>query len=117
MEIKINKEIRNYHEQLLMGLNWRQIIYTGAGIAVALILGFNLRGKVSDETMSWIIPCAIIPFFLFGFKKVNGMHMEKFIAAWFKSTFLIPRKLVLREDNVYKILLEESKNEKKKRKT
>lgn len=109
MEIKINKEIRNYNEQFFMGLSVRQIIFTTMGIAVALVIGFSLRGKVSSEALSWIIPVAVVPFFFFGFKKINGMNMEKFIAAWFKSTFLIPRKLVLREDNVYKILLEGDK--------
>ena len=63
MEIKINKEIRDYKEQFLMGLNLRQIIFAAAGIAVALIIGFNLRGKINTEELSWIISFAVIPIF------------------------------------------------------
>lgn len=120
MEIKINKEIRNYYEQFLMGMSLRNVIFAVAGIAVALILGFNLRGQVDVETLSWVIPVSVVPFFFAGFKKINGMYMEKFLAAWFKSELLIPKRLVLREDNIYRMILNAKKgsagNDKKENK-
>lgn len=103
MEIKINKEIRNYYEQFIMGMSLRNMVFALIGIAVGLIIGFSLRGKASMEALSWIIPAAVVPFFLFGFKKVNGMYMEKFMAVWFRSVFLFPKKLILKDDNIYRL--------------
>lgn len=107
MEFKMYKEIRNYYERFFMGLSLRQLICGGIGLAVALVLGFGLRGRVSGETLSWIIPSAVVPFFMIGFKDVKGMPMEKFIIAWFKQRFLMPKKLILRNDDIYSKLFKE----------
>ena len=36
MQISINKEIRHYQEEIFLGLNLRQMICSGAAIAVAV---------------------------------------------------------------------------------
>ena len=36
MEVKMNKEIRNYQESMFMGLNLRQCIFSLLAIAVAV---------------------------------------------------------------------------------
>ena len=41
------------------------------------------------------------PFAALGFVKYNGMTAEKFVVAWFKSEFLIPKKLTFRATNTY----------------
>ena len=41
------------------------------------------------------------PFAALGFIKYNGMTAEKFVWAWFKSEFLMPKKLTFRSTNTY----------------
>ena len=42
MEVKINKEIRNYTESMFFGLSMRQFIFSVLAIAVAVVLYFVL---------------------------------------------------------------------------
>ena len=51
MEVKMNKEIRNYQESMFMGLNLRQCIFSLLAIAVAVGIyrqPFQQPGKLSD---------------------------------------------------------------------
>ena len=48
------------------------------------------------------------PFAAIGFIKYNGMTAEKFIAAWFKSEFMTPKKLVFHSKNTYYELMKPS---------
>ena len=115
MEFKMNKEIRDYYEQFFMGLSLRNIVWSVAGIVTGLIIGFVLKGRASSETLSWVIPTAVVPFWFIGFKKIKGMPMEKFIAAWFRQTYLIPKKLVLKNDDIFGKLLKEVKEKNAKK--
>ena len=38
---------------------------------------------------------------MMGFVKYNGMTAEKFVWAWIKSEFLMPKKLMFLPDNLY----------------
>ncbi len=66
MEVKINREIRNYTESMFFGLSY------------------------------------------------NGMTAEKAIWAWFKSEFLMPKKLVFHSTNTYYELMKPSIEQKYK---
>ncbi len=105
MEIKINKEIRDYYEAVFLGLPLRAVLFSAAGIVLSLIVGFSLRGKAGTETISWVITVIMVPFFLFGYKKVNGVYLEKYLAAFIRSEFLTPKKLVLKDDNIYRKII------------
>ncbi len=54
MEVKINKEIRNYTELMFFGLSLRQFIYSVLACGVAAGLYFLLRLHFGTETLSWI---------------------------------------------------------------
>lgn len=41
------------------------------------------------------------PFAMMGFEKYNGMTAERFIWAWIKSEFLMPKKILFLPDNLY----------------
>lgn len=43
MEVKINKEIRNYTENIYFGLNLRQFIFSALGCIMAVVLFFYLN--------------------------------------------------------------------------
>ena len=113
MEFKINKEIRDYKEQFFLGFNARQTAFTVVIVIVALILHFILKDKMSSNTRSWVIPTAVVPLFLIGFKPFKGMYLEKFIAAWFKQCFLMPKQLTLGNDDYVQDILKEEIHERK----
>ena len=71
----------------------------------AVGLYFLLRPYMGTETVSWVCILGAAPFAALGFFKYHGMTAEQFLWAWFKSEFLIPKKLVFRSENLYYELL------------
>ena len=101
MEVKINKEIRNYTESMFFGLSMRQFIFSVLACGVAVGLYFLLRPKFGTETLSWMCILGASPFAMMGFVKYNGMTAEQFVWAWIKSEFLMPKKILFLPDNLY----------------
>ena len=101
MEVKINKEIRNYTESMFFGLSLRQFIFSVLACGVAVGLFFLLRPHFGTETLSWVCILGAFPFAAMGFLKYNGMTAEQFVWAWIKSEFLMPKKIVFLPDNLY----------------
>ena len=114
MEVKINREIRNYTESMFFGLSLRQFIFSVLACGVAVGLYFLLRPYVGTETVSWVCILGAAPFAALGFVKYNGMTAEKAIYAWIKSEFLMPKKLVFHSTNVYYELMKPSIEQKQK---
>ena len=54
MEIKINKEIREYTESVFFGLSFRQFIFSILACGVAIGLYFLLNPYLGTETLSWV---------------------------------------------------------------
>lgn len=108
MEVKINREIRNYTEAVFFGLSLRQIIFSVCACAVAVAVFFLLKPYVGTETVSWICILSAAPFAALGFVKYNGMTAEKFVIAWVKSEFLTPKKLTSKSTNTYYELMKPS---------
>ena len=106
MEIKINKEIRDYKETIFFGLSMRQFIFSLIACGVAVLIYFLLRNHLGLETLSWICILVAIPFGVLGFVKYNGMNAEEFIWACIKSEILMPRVLLFKPENLYEELLE-----------
>ena len=101
MEVKINKEIRNYTESMFFGLSLRQFIFSVLACGVAVALYFVLRPYFGTETLSWICILGASPFAALGFIKYNRMTAEQFVWAWIKSEFLMPKKLTFLPENLY----------------
>lgn len=120
MEIKVNKEIRDYTENVFFGLSLRQSFFSTFACAVAVLLYFLLKDYLGIETLSWICIIGALPFVLLGFFKYNGMNAEEFIIAWIKSEILLPKVLLFKPENIYEEILqeidkEERENAKRKR--
>ena len=113
MEVRINREIREYTESMFFGLTMRQFIFTCLAVAASVISYFLLKPLIGIEAVSWICMLAAVPFAVLGFVKYNGMSAEKFIWAWIKSELLIPKKLCYGNNNMYRVLMHEMKEEKK----
>ncbi len=113
MEVKINREIREYTESIFFGLSMRQFFFSICACIVALILYFFLKPYFGIETLSWVCILGAVPFAVLGFIKYNGMTAEKFITAWIKSEILTPKKLTFKPTNLYYEDLKNIENRKK----
>lgn len=101
MEVKINREIRQYTESIFFGLSMRQFIFSVFACIVAVILYFILKPYFGIETLSWVCILGACPFAVLGFVTYNGMTAEQFIIAWFRSEILTPKKLTFKATNIY----------------
>ena len=105
MEVKINKEIRDYTESVYFGLSLRQFIFSIAACVIAVILYFAFKPYLGIETLSWLCILGAAPFAAIGFIKYNGMNAEEFLLAYIRSEFLTPKELVFNPTNYYYELL------------
>ena len=101
MEVKINKEIRDYTENIYFGLSLRQFICSLLGCATAIFFYFTLKSHVDNETLSWICMISVVPFAFVGFVKYNGMTAEQFLIAFIESEILTSKKLTFNPTNYY----------------
>jgi len=101
LEVKINREVRDYTEAVFFGLSLRQFFFSIAAIAIAVTAYFLLNPHLGTETTSWVCILVVAPFAAMGFIKYNGMTAEQIAVAWFRSEFLMPKKLMFRATNVY----------------
>ena len=101
MEVKINKDIREFRESIFFGLTMRQFIFSLLACVIAVILYFTLKPFFGIETLSWICILGAAPFAVLGFVKYNGMTAEKFIVAFIKSEFITPKRLTFKSKNIY----------------
>jgi hypothetical protein len=108
LEVKINKEIRNYTESMFFGLSMRQFLFSVLACGVAVGLFFLLRGRFGTETVSWMCVLGASPFAVMGFVRYNGMTAEQFVWAWIKSEFLMPKRVLFLPDNLYYEALKQS---------
>ena len=115
MEVKINREIREYTESIFFGLSLRQFIFSLCACVVAVILYFILKPYCGIETLSWVCILGAAPFAALGFIKYNGMTAEKFVAAWIKSMILTPKRLTFKPINLYYEDLKNIENRKVKK--
>lgn len=101
MEVKINREIRDYTESMFFGLSLRQFVFSALAILVAVGLYFLLKPYVGTETVSWMCILGAAPFAALGFISYHGMTAEKFLWAWLRSELLEPRQLKCVPSNIY----------------
>lgn len=116
MEVKINREIREYTESMFFGLTLRQFIFTVLAAAASIISYFLLRPVIGIEAVSWVCMLTAVPFAVLGFVRYNGMPAEKFIWAWIKSEVLMPKHLCFGNSNMYMELLSGAEGDKKRQK-
>lgn len=109
LEIKINKEIRDYQESIFMGLSLRQFIFAVLAVGIAIGVYFGLRNVLGTETVSWLCVVAAFPFAILGFVKYHGMIAEQFIRAYIQSEFLMPKQLTSKPTNLYASILSSGK--------
>lgn len=114
MEVKINKEIRNYTEKIFFGLSLRQFVFSVCACIVAVVIYFICNKHFNKEITSWICIIGVLPFIGLGFFKYNGMTLEKFLYTFLKSEVLVPKNLKFKSNNIYYDLFKENIDKKSK---
>ncbi|MBP3841955.1 MAG: PrgI family protein [Bacilli bacterium] len=114
MEVKINKEIRDYTESVYFGLSLRQFVFSILACLVAVLLYFLLKPYFGIETLSWVCILGAAPFAAIGFIKYNGMNAEEFVLAYIRNEFLTPKELTFKPSNYYYELLKDKIGDDKK---
>ena len=101
LEVKINREIRNYTESMFFGLSMRQFVFSALAILVAVGLYFLLKPHFGTETVSWMCILGAAPFAALGFITYHVMTAEQFLWAWLRSELLEPKELRFESSNLY----------------
>lgn len=101
MEVKINREIRDYTEAVYFGLSLRQFIFSVLACGVAVGLYFLLRPFFGIETLSWVCILGATPFAAIGFFKYHGMTAEKVLFTYLRSEILMPKEIKFISKNIY----------------
>lgn len=101
MEVRINREIRDYTESMFFGLSFRQFLFSVLACGVAVGLYFTIRPYVEMEMVSWMCVLGAAPFAALGFFQYHGMSAEQFLWAWIKSEILMPKRLIFHPENMY----------------
>ena len=101
MEVKINREIRQYTESMFFGLSLRQFMFSVMAVGVAVGLYFLLKPYFGMETVSWMCILGAFPFAALGFVSYHGMTAEQFLWAWLRSEVIEPKQLHMETSTLY----------------
>ena len=104
MEVKVNKEIRNYTESIFFGLSFRQLLFSVLACIVAVGIYFILKPYFAISELSWMCILGALPFAILGFVTYNGMTAEELLKAWIRTSVLMPKCLQYRPKNLYSAL-------------
>lgn len=107
MEVKMNKEIRDYNESMFFGLDLRQCAFSLLAVLAAVGIYFGTRDILGEEFTGWLCILGTAPFAACGFFKYHGMTAEQFLWAVIKSELLYPKRLVSMPEDLYYACLEE----------
>ena len=111
MEIKVNKEIRDYQEAIFFGLSTRQFVCSLLAVGVAVGLYFGLSPMLDTSEVGWVCILGAAPFAACGFFHYHGMTARQLAWAWLKSEILYPKRLVFKSQNLYwEVLTQGEKN-------
>ena len=67
MEVKINKDIREYTESIVLGLSLRQCFFSVLACIMAVLFYFLFINQLGMEMTSWLCMLSAAPFAALGF--------------------------------------------------
>lgn len=101
MEVKINKEIRDFTESIFFGLSLRQCFFAVIACVVAVTIYFLTINTFGLEITSWLCMLGAAPFAALGFIKYQGMNAEQLLKEAIRSFFLSSKQLTYQPFNLY----------------
>lgn len=106
IEIKIPKEVRRHKESIFFGLSTRQFFCAALAVVIAAGVYLGLGPLIGKEAASWLCLLCAAPVAIAGFFSYNGLALEEFAWAFFKSQFLCAGGRPFVSENVYYSMLE-----------
>lgn len=100
MEIKINKDVKEYSESLFFGLSFRQCFFSVCAIGIAVLIYFATKNYLPLEVLTWCCILGAFPFAILGFVKYHGMSAEQLICVMIINA-LQSKKLLYVSKNYY----------------
>lgn len=100
IEVSVAKDMRKFEPKFMMGLTFRQFIFTLIGAAIALLL-YNIQKTWTDVPNTTLCSVAIFPM-MFGFIKPYEMTLEKYLKVCFMNNFIYPKTRIQKSDNYFK---------------
>ena len=101
MEVKINKEIREYTESIFFGLTMRQCFFSVIVIIVAVIIYFFTIDTLGVELTIWLCILGAGPCVALGFITYQGMNAEEIFMTAIYSFLLSKTQLIFQPINIY----------------
>ena len=114
MEVKINKDVREYTESMFFGLSLRQFVFSIVAAIVAVVIYFWFKPHFGTETVSWMCVLGAAPFAALGFINYHGLNAEQLLWVWLKSEIIEPKKLIFESTTLYYDVLKENITKRKK---
>lgn len=114
MQIKVNKEIRDYTESIVLGLSAREFIFSALACAIAVGSYFLFINSLGTELTTWICMLSDIPFAALGFITFQHMNAEQIVITVWRSFLLSKKHLIDQPFNLYKEIFKDYLNNKKK---
>ena len=123
MQIKSNKEVRDYKEVVYFGMTIRQLLFTGLAGGAALGVYFLCHRRMPMEmvswlcveAVSWLCVAAAVPFGAFGFVQWHGMPFEQIVLVFIRSRLVLGRPVFFRPENPLRAAVNSNRNQKGKR--
>ena len=107
MEVKINKEIREYTEGIFLGLSLRQCFFSFLACVMAVIFYFLFIDHLGMEITSWLCMISAAPFAALGFIRFQGMNAEQIVICAIRSLLIKQHNLIFKPQNLYYEYLKE----------
>ena len=114
IEVRIPKEIKEYKEKIIFGLNLRQLISVFVGGVICLGTYFLIKPIVGTDLASDIIIFEALPIFAFGFIKVRSFNFETYAKIFLKHKLTNNKRTY--ENKIYRENLREDENKKSAKK-
>lgn len=112
MEIRVNKEIMNYRESIVMGLTTRQLVCSVCAVGLAVGVYFLGAKTLGKDITGWLCIVVAAPSAITGFFSFHGMTAEQWAITWLR--FWLRRKpRVYQSENTLEIMLEQQSKEDK----
>ena len=86
IEVRINKEVRDYQDGIFFGLTLRQFLCALGAVAVALAVYFFLGPALGGSDVGWACVLAAAPFALCGFYRYNVFKSDHLYTKALENT-------------------------------
>ena len=103
MEVNINKEIRNYKEQLILGLDLKTCIIFASGLVIVIgeYIFFQRYLGLDSSITAPIYVVTALPIGFLALFKYNNMTAWQVAKVWFRYHFVQDQHLTFKPENFY----------------